>query len=187
MKKVLVTIVGRDRPGIVYQVGQVLSALNYNILEISQTTLLGEFAGIFSTKTPDTADIGELEKQLSLATADMELGYWIKEIDDSQAVSSPVAGSEPYVISLRGPDRQGIVPEFASILSGFEVNIDNMRAVALTADGSGPVPVVLVFEVTVPAGVHQSALRQALFLKAEELGLEASIQHRNIFEAINRL
>jgi glycine cleavage system transcriptional repressor len=82
--------------------------------------------------------------------------------------------------------RQGIVPELASILSGFEVNIDNMRAIALASD-NGQSPVVLVFEVTVPASVHQNALRQALFLKAEELGLSASIQHRKIFEAINRL
>lgn len=189
MKKVLITIVGRDRPGIVYQVGRVLSGLNCNILEISQTTLLGEFAGLFSTRVPQAVSVEELSLNLARALEDTGLGYWVKEVE-AGAPPPPSETGEPYVISLQGPDRQGLVPEFASILAGLEVNIDNLRAMALTPMGQAfdpHGPVVLIFEVTVPEGVHHGALRQALFMKAEELGLEASIQHRNIFEAIHRL
>jgi glycine cleavage system transcriptional repressor len=70
------------------------------------------------------------------------------------------------------------------VIAGFEVNIENLRAIALQ---DVPSRVVIVFEVAVPQSVHRPAFREALRWKAEELGLELSVQHREIFEAIHRL
>ncbi|MDR2945360.1 MAG: hypothetical protein LBV79_01240, partial [Candidatus Adiutrix sp.] len=47
--------------------------------------------------------------------------------------------------------------------------------------------VVMFFEISVPREVNQRAFRQALNMVAEGLGLEMSLQHRDIFEAIHRL
>ena len=46
---------------------------------------------------------------------------------------------------------------------------------------------VIVFEVAVPIKVHRPAFREALKWKAEEFGMELSVQHRDIFEAIHRI
>ena len=70
------------------------------------------------------------------------------------------------------------------VIAGFDVNIENLKAIGLTDD---PSRVVIVFEVAVPLGVHRPAFREALRFKAEELGMELSVQHRDIFEAIHRL
>ena len=43
MKRMVVSILGEDRPGIIYGVSRVLSDLNCNILEVSQTILKTEF------------------------------------------------------------------------------------------------------------------------------------------------
>jgi glycine cleavage system transcriptional repressor len=45
----------------------------------------------------------------------------------------------------------------------------------------------MIYEVDVPAATDQQALATELRNKAESLHLEISIQHRNIFEAINRI
>lgn len=191
MRRMLVTIVGHDRPGIVQLVGRVLTNFHCNITEVSQTTLLGEFAGLFSAEMSQDISLSALGAELTKELDGTGLGHWIKEISPDDTPSAP-AEVESYVITLRGPDRLGIIPEFAGAVAGFDVNIDNLRAVALsdgqTAAAAGhPHPVVLVFEVTVPRKVHQNAFRQALTFKAEELGMEVSLQHRDIFEAINRL
>ena len=146
MRKVLVTIVGRDRPGIVHKVGQVLTDHKCNIVEVSQTTLLGEFAGLFSTSMPLDATVDSLSEELSRTLDGTGLAFWIKDFSPGE---QPVqADVEPYVITLRGPDRLGIIPEFAGVVAGFEVNIDNLRAVSLSdATTSNPgAPVVLVFD-----------------------------------------
>jgi glycine cleavage system transcriptional repressor len=45
----------------------------------------------------------------------------------------------------------------------------------------------MIYEVDIPLDLDQDRLRRALKEKAGTLGLEISIQHRNIFEAINRI
>ena len=52
MEKVVISVLGRDRPGIVATVSRTLSESGCNIEDISQTTLQNEFAGIFIATLP---------------------------------------------------------------------------------------------------------------------------------------
>jgi len=45
----------------------------------------------------------------------------------------------------------------------------------------------MIYEVDVPSDVLQKDLHADLRRTAERLGLEISIQHRKIFEALNRI
>jgi len=188
MRNVLVTILSRDHPGIIYQVSRVLADCQLNIIEASQTTLLGEFAGLFSCSLPEGTGLGDVCQTLERELAGAGLVHVVREItaDDSPLVSP--ATHEPYVVTVRGRDRCGVIPEFAGVLSGFDINIDTLRAVSLTGhEDQAEKKVVMFFELSVPKSVNQSALRQALGLAADGLDMEMSLQHRDIFEAIHRL
>ncbi len=197
MRKILVTIVGHDRPGIIYQVSRTLADSRCNVVEVSQTTLLGEFAGIFSCTLLAPSDLDELRGILGEALAGSNMAYWVTDLESEKKTNGrlPDQELEPYVVTVRGLDRMGIIPEFSGVMAGFDVNIDNLRAVALRAANSasdngpsaGDHQVVLFFELSVPRTVKQGAFRQALSLIAEDMNLEMSLQHRDIFEAIHRL
>ena len=188
MQNLLVTIVGRDRPGIIYQVSRILADRHCNVLEVSQTTLMDEFAGLFSCAMPQGTDPQELDRALGEALDGSGLGHWVKAGAIDHSPPPDQAHLEPYVVTLRGPDRLGIIPEFSGIMAGFDVNINNLRAVSLTGEAGGDgLEVVMFFELSVPREVKQGAFRQALNLAAEEMGMEMSLQHRDIFEAIHRL
>jgi len=45
----------------------------------------------------------------------------------------------------------------------------------------------MIYEVDVPIDIDQHALIRDLKNKVKNLGLDINIQHRNIFEAINRI
>ena len=45
----------------------------------------------------------------------------------------------------------------------------------------------MIYEVDIPSDVDLPKLRQTLNEKANTLKLEINIQHKNIFEAINRI
>jgi glycine cleavage system transcriptional repressor len=186
MKQALVTIVGQDRPGIVHLVSQALATQGCHILALSQTTLKGQFAGLFSTKVPAELSLEALSSVLQASLEGTSLSYWIAPPaldDDAQA-----AASEPYVITILGPDRLDIIPEVTKTVASFDANIDNLRAVTISAGPAEDVPpLALVLEITVPLTVQQKVFRQALTLTAEELGIEISLQHRDIFEAVHRV
>jgi len=45
----------------------------------------------------------------------------------------------------------------------------------------------MIYEVDIPWRIDQNSFQKDLREKAEELGLNISIQHRKIFETINRI
>jgi glycine cleavage system transcriptional repressor len=45
----------------------------------------------------------------------------------------------------------------------------------------------MIYEVDIPNEIDQQILRKELIKRASELGLDISIQHRNIFMSINRI
>jgi glycine cleavage system transcriptional repressor len=188
MSNVLVTILSRDHPGIIYQVSRILADCRLNIIEASQTTLLGEFAGLFSCALPEGTGLTDVSQTLERELSGSGLVHVVREItaDDSPLISP--ATHEPYVVTVRGQDRCGVIPEFAGVMSGFDINIDTLRAVSLPDHETlSEKKVVMFFELSVPKSVNQSALRQSLELAADSLDMEMSLQHRDIFEAIHRL
>ncbi|MDR1873034.1 MAG: ACT domain-containing protein [Deltaproteobacteria bacterium] len=184
MPEIIIAIVGPDKPGLVHKVSQVLAARGGNIEEINQTTLKGQFAGLFSVSVPADLDQALLESGLSEALS----GTMSFSVFRPTSLTEPpeVEVQEPYVITLQGAPSPSLIPGITQTVASFEANIDNLRALTLSGDQETPKK-VLVLEISVPKKVQQRVFRQALSLTAEELGVEISLQHRDIFESLHRL
>lgn len=75
----IVTVVGRDRVGIIAAICILLSQYNVNILDISQTILQGAFTMVMAVDVgKSTASIGELGDALSKLGDDMGLSIRIQ-------------------------------------------------------------------------------------------------------------
>ena len=72
-----------------------------------------------------------------------------------------------------------------SVLAAHNVNVTQLKA--LFRGDEAPERNIMIYEVDVPLNIDQGKLRRDLTVKADELGLNISIQHKNIFEAINRI
>ena len=92
---------------------------------------------------------------------------------------------EDFIITTIGPDQKGLVARFTKIIAQANVNVTNLRAVF--KGGDNPEANIMVYEVLITPLTDQQALFSALRKKAEELGLDISIQHKNIFQAINKI
>lgn len=193
MRKVLVTIVGPDRPGIIHLVSRTLADYHCNVIEVTQTTLLGQFAGIFSCTLPDTVDLTSFYSGLGQALSGSDLAHWITEVEALAPSVLKAEDYEPYVVTVRGKDRPGLIPEYTGCMSGFDINVENLRTAALGDNPDTPLEeggehqVIMFFELSVPRSVNPGAFRQALSLITEEMNMEMCLQHRDIFEAIHRL
>ncbi|MDR1166354.1 MAG: hypothetical protein LBO66_10920 [Deltaproteobacteria bacterium] len=184
---ILVTVVGGDRPGVVRAVSSILHDFGCAMAELSQTTLLGQFAGIFSAAAPASLALDKLAAELNGALRETGLFAWITPIK-GEAPATQDEG-EPYVLSIGGPDSPSLIPAVTGTIASFNANIDNLRAISLSGGAEPPMaaPLIIALEISVPRSVSQKAFRQALAQTAESLGVEISLQHRDIFEAINRV
>jgi glycine cleavage system transcriptional repressor len=184
LKKVVISVLGRDRPGIVAAVSRVLLENRCNIEDVTQTALQTEFAGIFIATLPRGLQPAELRFSLQGSLDALGLDVLVKGLEPDPELFSQ-GGTEPFVVTAFGPDRMGLVSGIAEVMARFGVNITNLRAVF--RGGEDPFRNLMIYEVDVPQGIDQAAFRQALRDRADELGLDLTLQHRHIFETINRI
>ena len=185
MNKAVISILGPDRPGIIAAVTRILVEHECNIENVSQTILQSEFSGIFIAAVPEGLDIRALHGHLYDGLGPLNLHVFVKRLDPAAGSGFDVDSSEPFVITTKGPDRKGLVAAITEIIARYGANVANLQAVF--KGGSDPADNIMIYEVDIPNEIDAQALFKDLRAKAAELSLDISIQHRNIFEAINRI
>ena len=165
MSSLAVTVIGRDRPGIIAEVTAVVAGLGGNLEDSSMTLLRGHFAWML------VADVAATPVALSRALEPLRA--------DGLVVSVlPVADDRPYghdllpyVLSVHGADRPGIVAAVTSRLARHGGNITDLS----TRLGSRGL-YVLVAEASLPSSVDVDALSGELAAVARELGVEVRLR-----------
>jgi glycine cleavage system transcriptional repressor len=158
-----ITVIGHDRPGIVADVAERLAALGANLTDSTMTRLRGHFAMTLICTGPDAA---EVEAALGPLTADGQLLATVRAVT-AEASAAP-AGS-PYVLSVHGADRLGIVAALTRVLADAGGNITD-----LTTRLAGPL-YVAVAEVDLPEGAAQ-VVQERLTAVASELDVDATLR-----------
>ena len=184
MNKMIISVLGKDCPGIIAAVTKVLFENDFNIEDVSQTILQNQFSGIFIASGPSGYSHSDLRQALDSNTADFKLNFFVRELG-SNAVTWTTCDCEPFIITTRGPDRKGLVANVTALLAAHNVNVTQLRAVF--RGGNEPGKNVMIYEVDIPLDIDQKKLRNDLQVKGDELNIQISIQHKNIFEAINRV
>jgi glycine cleavage system transcriptional repressor len=164
VNELAITVIGHDRPGIVADVSEILSGLGINLTDSTMTRLRGHFAMtlICTGEVPEEM----VEAALLPLCADSSLLATVRRVRPEAEV--PAAGT-PYVVSLHGADRLGIVAAVTRVLARAGGNITD-----LTTRLVGPL-YVLVAEVDLPEGVADGVTGE-LAETAAELGVEVTLR-----------
>ena len=87
MKKAIITVLGKDKVGIIHGVTHILADKNVNILDISQTILSDVFTMMMLVDVDNcTAEFTELSKELSAVGEEMGLEIRIQLEEIFQAM-----------------------------------------------------------------------------------------------------
>ena len=181
---VVVSVIGLDCPGVVHAVSSTLTELQCNIEEVSQTILKNQFAAIFIVTLPPNLAHNTIQHALAakLEQHNMHLSVTIRSLE--HACEFDPGPCEPFVVTVFGNDQLAIVSSISGMFAEHQVNIENLKAMR---PEDHPSRCVLVFEIALPLTIDRTAFRQTLQAKATDMGLSLSIQHRDIFEAVNRI
>ncbi|MER7168725.1 ACT domain-containing protein [Micromonospora sp. NPDC000207] len=163
MNQLAITVIGRDRPGIVADVAEVLARLGANLTDSTMTRLRGQFAMTLICVGPTAA---EAEAALGPLAADGHLLATVRAVVGDGEVAPT---GEPYVLTVHGADRMGIVAATTRVLADVGGNVTD-----LSTRLSGSLYVV-VAEVDLPPGAADEVAGE-LGRTAAELGVEATLR-----------
>lgn len=184
MNKLIITVLGKDRPGIISKITHMLYELDCNVENVNQMILQSQFSGFFFIEAPKGTDLDQIQQILVEKTSDTGLTIHVTTPEEN-GEEVEAAELEIFLITTIGPDQKGLVAKFSSIIASFDVNIVNLKAVF--KGGSDPNANVMSYQVGISPSADAKGLFAALRAKAGELGLDIRIQHKNIFDAINKI
>lgn len=165
MEHVVLTVVGRDRPGLVAALSAPVEAHGGSWQRSQMARLAGHFAGVVEVGVPDHA-VAALEADLA-ALADDGLTVHLTRT----AAPEPRATGDGQLHVL-GNDRPGILAEVARVLAAHGVGIEEL----VTETREAPMAGGTLFEVdavlSVPAGTDEARVRTDLEGLAAELIVE---------------
>ncbi|WP_433298785.1 glycine cleavage system protein R [Actinoplanes sp. CA-030573] len=160
MHELAITVIGPDRTGIVADVAEALAGVGANLTDSTMTRLRGHFAMTLICTGP-----GVEAAEAALAP--------LKDVTTTVRLVEPegdaAAGGEPWVVSVHGADRLGIVSAITREVAAEGGNITD-----LTTRLGGSL-YVLIAEVDLPAGAADE-LAERLAVAAAELGVEVTLR-----------
>lgn len=160
-----ITVLGRDRPGIIAETTGRLAGLGLNLEDSSMTLLRGHFA--MTLICAGDAERSVVEEVLAALTADGSLTVTVREVSPGEASA---AESTPWVLTVHGGDRTGIVSSIVAEVAGVGGNVTD-----LTTRLAGDL-YVLVAEIDLPGSADADALAAAVGHVATGLGVEATLR-----------
>ena len=184
-KWIAVTVIGRDRPGIVANVSRVLYGNRCNVEELSQTVLRGQFAMILIGSVGEGGSTGRLKSDLAELGGELDLDINLRQLKAEDRVPFESGETEPFIIIVQGEDRPGVLYGITEILAERGINITNLAArVAPVSEKRG---YMQVFEVDIPKKLDYGIIQEKLRQRGQEMGVSVDLQHRDIFRAINQI
>ena len=165
MTELAVTVTGRDRPGIIAEATGALAGLGLNLTDSSMTLLRGHFA--MTLVCGGEAPVERVREALSGLAGDGSLAVSVYEIAPD---AGTVAPGEPFVVTLHGADRLGLVAATTRLLADVGGNITDA-----TTRLAGEL-YLMVVEVDVPVGTDTAELAGRLAELGARLGVEVSLR-----------
>jgi methionyl-tRNA formyltransferase len=167
----VVTVMGRDRPGIVSSLADCAQRFGANWAASRMARAAGEFAGMVQMDVSR-----EHAEGLTRALQKLESGGLHLVVTQSGA-AHPTASMRAFDLELVGDDRPGIVSRLAGILAQRGVSIENLHT-ELAGGGSGKQTFRIGAHLLVPAAVDVEALRQELAGLAGQIQVDIGLGER---------
>jgi glycine cleavage system regulatory protein len=165
----VLTVIGRDRPGLVSAVSETIAAGGGNWLDTRMASLSGQFAGILLVAiAPEKADalIASLRKLEAQG---------LHFIFEKSSEPTPMA-RRTLLLELVGLDKPGIIRDISHVLAAQNVSIAELESECVRGSFSGEAMFKARARLTLPNDLHVEELRQSLEALAHELMVDLSLE-----------
>ncbi len=172
MQHFALTIIGRDRPGIVAQVTKILYEQGFNIADSSCSILGGQFSMILIISNPQITAKEQFEQDFR-QLEETNLSVFIRTMKPGGEIRPALKG-EQCMISVYGADKPGIVFQVAKVLGEQQINITDLNTKLI---GTAEKPVyVMMLEAVLPENIEIDVVEQWMKELQQQLQVDISVR-----------
>ncbi|MBI3306227.1 MAG: ACT domain-containing protein [Candidatus Omnitrophica bacterium] len=171
----MLTVFGKDRPGIIAAVTEVLFQQGCNLEDVSMTVLEGELVMMTVVGFDKRRQKKILEVLQRVLEKKMRFNFSWRELSGAiHRGEKHTKNSESYIITCAGKDRTGIVYRVSRLMAKCGLNISDLNCKIL---GYGPNAVyTMLLEVDVPRAFSLSKLERSLKVLAKSLKISIDLK-----------
>jgi len=168
----ILSAIGKDRPGIVADVSEVIYECGGNIEDSSMSLLRNHFALLllFSTEREEVNQ--KLSSDLKHLGQEKNLTVFYSPITVEEAYPKFREQTERFKITTSGVDHAGIVFKVCRLLADHGINIADMETQRVLSAESGTPIFEMEIDVEIPKSVSEQGLREDLHRLANELVID---------------
>ncbi len=185
-KRFILTVVGKDHPGIIAGIAGTLYEYECNVQELNQTVLSDEFAMILLLQPTRDIDVGELSESLTKRCEALEVTYTLRPATPTASALPAAVAKDKVIITVIGTDRIGIVAEVTKTLADMGINIVELTTAPSYMIHDEP-QYTMIALVEVDDCVDMPELRSNLEDCARGLYVEINVQSQEIFNAMHKI
>ncbi len=177
----VLSIMSKDRPGIVADVTGVIYQLGGDLADLNQSVLCGYFTMILIVTFEESVTPEDVITQFSHIKSKTRLNLVIKELQYPVETNRIDSQDDSYVLTVQGKNRSGLVYSIGKFCSDHRINIMDL-ATTLVED-----KYTMVLQLDLSQADSIDTINTDLEIFAGESGLTLMIQHNDIFEATHEI
>lgn len=168
-KTFLMTAFGKDRPGIVADVTEVIYDTGCNLEDTSMTRLADEFTLVLLFTGPADGLADRLNKECRRLEITKNLSAFVRQVEIEDA--APVRG-DLETITVVGLDQTGMVFKISKFLADQGINIEQLRSKRSFSAQSGAALYHMEIKVLTPGAKRLQDYQEGLDHLANELNVD---------------
>jgi glycine cleavage system transcriptional repressor len=167
----VISALGKDRPGIVDQFSGAVHSMGCNILDSRMMVLGGEFAVLMLVEG-NWNTLAKLEDALPSLQNRLDLVITSKRTEERQPSNELL----PYAVDVVSLDHPGIVHSLAGFFSERSINIEELVTSSYAAAHTGTPMFSVHMSVGIPANIHIASLRDEFMEFCDSMNLDAVLE-----------
>ena len=171
----VISVIGEDRVGIVSRVTQFLFKKGFNIIDIEQTVIHSQFTMVILLQPFRVRfQLSRLRTGLSRLANELRMNITVTPLHEFKGLRLAET-KKPYVLTILGADRPGVVAAFSHALAKHRCNIDRIKMIARGE--------LLAMEIWIDLrGAIFRLLRMDLTTVAKKVGMDIIAQPEHLFK-----
>lgn len=170
MTTLVLTLLGRDKPGLVEAISSAASRHGANWEASKMARLGGRFTGLLLMTSPPH-EASELQAELE-ALSELGLKVMVERVDEADP---PREGFRALRLELVGTDRPGIMRDVSSVLTRLGVNVDELATQCEAAPMGGGTLFRMEARLACPASVSAETLEREVERLENDLMADISL------------
>jgi phosphoserine phosphatase len=171
----VISVIGEDRVGIVSEVTQFLFRGGFNIVDVEQSVIHSQFTMVLLIQPlRPRFRLNQLRTGLNTLSRKLEMKITVTPLHEFKGMRLAET-KKPYVLTILGTDRPGVVASLSSMFARHHCNIERIKMVARGE--------LLAMEMSVDLRhAHFPELRKDISDVAKRIGMDIVVQPEHLFK-----